>query len=274
MTFVWSHGASGFVTAGGKSLEYKCLGPAPDKAATIVMLHEGLGSLTLWRDFPERVAKATGLGVFVYSRAGYGQSEAVDLPRPLDYMTREALGSLPELLDTIGVEMVILLGHSDGATIAAEYAGRVQDFRLGGLILMAPHFFTEPTGLAEIAKAKERFETGDLKQRMAKHHRDPEHTFRGWNDSWLNPEFARWDVGEVIDYWRVPVLAIQGADDQYGTLDQITEIENRIYSPLETLILDGCRHAPQLDKPDETIAAISEFTARLVRIEKEDVQFA
>ncbi len=274
MKISWKDNASGYVTAGGKSLEYQCFGPAPAEAPTIVMLHEGLGSLTLWRDFPQKVAKATGLGVFVYSRAGYGQSDLADLPRPLDYMTREALETVPDILDAVGVETCILFGHSDGATIAAEYAGRVQDFRLGGLILMAPHFFTEPIGLAEIAKAKQSFKAGDLKQRMAKHHRDPEHTFRGWNDSWLHPDFAEWHVGEVIDYWRVPVLAIQGVDDQYGTLAQIEEIENRIYSPLETLILQDCRHAPHFDQPEKVLAAIAEFTARLVRIENENVQFA
>ncbi|WP_323784888.1 alpha/beta hydrolase [Thalassovita sp.] len=268
----WTDGKTGFLTAGGKSLEYACIGPAPDQAPTIVMLHEGLGCLALWRDFPQRVAQATGCGVFVYSRAGYGQSDPADLPRPLDYMTREAVDVLPEVLDGFGFRQGILMGHSDGATIAAIYAGSVEDFRVRGLILMAPHFFTEEMGLTEIAKAKELFETGDLKSKMAKYHRDPENTFRGWNDSWLAPGFKSWNVGEVIDYLRIPVLAIQGRDDQYGTLAQIDEIDSRIYSPLDTAILDDCRHSPQSDQPEQTLAAIADFTARLIRIEQESVE--
>ena len=240
----------------------------------IVMLHEGLGCLGLWRDFPARVAEATGLPVLAWSRAGYGRSDPADLPRPLDYMTREATRSLPEVLDAIGARRYILLGHSDGATIAAEYAGRVEDFRVRGLILMAPHFFAEESGLAEIARAREAFAGGDLKARMAKHHRDPEATFRGWNDAWLHPDFRNWNVAEVIDYLRVPVLAIQGKQDQYGTLAQLDELEERCYAPVERLVLDDCRHSPHFDRPAETLAAIVEFCDRLQRIEAAGPQSA
>ncbi len=271
MLIDWKDGQTGALTAGGKSLEYACFGPAPEQAPTIVMLHEGLGCVALWRDFPQRVAQATGFGVFVYSRAGYGQSDPVDLPRPLDYMTREALDVLPGALDAIGFQNGILFGHSDGATIAAIYAGSVEDFRVRGLILMAPHFFTEDMGLAEIAKAKELYETGDLRDRMARYHRDPDNAFRGWNDSWLAPGFKDWNVGEVIDYLRIPVLAIQGRDDQYGTLAQIEEIDSRCYAPVEIAILDDCRHAPHLDQPERTLAEIAEFADRLERIEHESV---
>ncbi len=271
MLIDWKDGQTGALTAGGKSLEYACFGPAPEQAPTIVMLHEGLGCVALWRDFPQRVAQATGFGVFVYSRAGYGQSDPVDLPRPLDYMTREALDVLPGVLDAIGFQNGILFGHSDGATIAAIYAGSVEDFRVRGLILMAPHFFTEDMGLAEIAKAKELYETGDLRDRMARYHRDPDNAFRGWNDSWLAPGFKDWNVGEVIDYLRIPVLAIQGRDDQYGTLAQIEEIDSRCYAPVEIAILDDCRHAPHLDQPERTLAEIAEFADRLERIEHESV---
>ncbi len=271
MLIDWKDGQTGALTAGGKSLEYACFGPAPEQAPTIVMLHEGLGCVALWRDFPQRVAQATGFGVFVYSRAGSGQSDPVDLPRPLDYMTREALDVLPGALDVIGFQNGILFGHSDGATIAAIYAGSVEDFRVRGLILMAPHFFTEDMGLAEIAKAKELYETGDLRDRMARYHRDPDNAFRGWNDSWLAPGFKDWNVGEVIDYLRIPVLAIQGRDDQYGTLAQIEEIDSRCYAPVEIAILDDCRHAPHLDQPERTLAEIAEFADRLERIEHESV---
>ncbi|KZY41969.1 alpha/beta hydrolase, partial [Roseovarius sp. HI0049] len=184
MSIDWKAG-KGTLEASGKSLEWAAFGPAPGDNPVIVMLHEGLGCLALWRDFPERVAQATGCPVFAYSRAGYGQSDAAELPRPLDYMTREAVDVLPDVLDALGDGPVILFGHSDGATISAEYAGRVEDYRVRGLILMAPHFFTEPMGLAEIAKARKAFEAGDMKDRMAKYHRDAEATFRGWNDAWL-----------------------------------------------------------------------------------------
>lgn len=258
---------SGHLTAGGKALEYTTFGPEPGEAPVVVMLHEGLGSAALWRDVPARIAEATGLSVFVFSRAGYGQSDLADLPRPLDYMTREATEVLPEVLDHIGAARYILLGHSDGATIAAEYAGRVEDMRVRGLILIAPHFFTEEMGLAEIAKAGEAYRTTDLKQKMARYHRDPDNTFRGWNDSWLAPGFKPWNVAEVIDYWRIPCLAIQGRDDQYGTLAQIEEIETRAYSPVDTAIIDGACHAPHLEAPEETLAAIVAFCDHLAVME-------
>ena len=260
-------GEAARLTAGGRSLEYRWWGPGPGAAPTLVMLHEGLGSLGLWRDFPARIAAATGCGVVAYSRAGYGQSDPADLPRPLDYMTREATDVLPDVLTALGIGQAILLGHSDGATIAAIYAGSVADARVRGLILIAPHVFTEAEGLAEIARARQAFETGDLRARLARHHADPDGAFRGWNDAWLDPGFLNWTVAEVIDYWRVPALAIQGTDDPYGTPAQIDEIEARSYAPVDVVMLEGCGHAPQTERPDETLSAISEFVARLRRIE-------
>lgn len=264
---LWTDGATGNLTAQGKALEYRCVGPAPDQAPTLVLLHEGLGCVALWRDLPERLAQATGWGVFVYSRAGYGQSDPADLPRPLNYMTREATEVLPQVLDQIGFQRGVLMGHSDGATIAAIYAGSVEDFRVRGLVLMAPHFFTEEMGLAEIAKAREAFETTDLKGKMARYHRDPDNTFRGWNEAWLDPGFRAWDVSEVIDYLRIPVLAIQGREDQYGTLAQINEVAERSYAPVDVEVPDDCRHAPHLDQPEAVLRAVTEFTQRLTRIE-------
>ena len=266
--FDWRDGASGFLTIEGKRLETLCHGPAPDVAYTVVMLHEGLGCVALWRDFPAQLAKVTGLGVFAYSRAGYGQSDPAPLPRPLDYMTREARETLPAVLEAIGVERGILLGHSDGASIAAIYAGAVADFRVRGLILMAPHFFTEEGGLAAIATAREAYASDGLRARLAKYHRDVDNTFRGWNDAWLDPGFKSWNIAETIDYWRIPVLAIQGDDDPYGTLAQIQEIENRIYSPIDVEILHGCKHSPHTAQPEKTLAAVADFCARLIRIEQ------
>jgi pimeloyl-ACP methyl ester carboxylesterase len=255
------------LSAGGFELECQCWGPAPGMASTTVLLHEGLGSLGLWRDFPHKLAKATGYGVFAYSRAGYGTSQLAQLPRPLDYMTREALDVLPEVLEKIGFQRGLLLGHSDGASIAAIYAGSVEDHRIRGLGLIAPHFFTEPEGLDSIAKARTAYQTSDLRERLGRYHDDPDHAFYGWNDAWLAPGFKAWNIEEAIAYLRVPVLAIQGKDDQYGTLAQIKALENGLYSPLELEILDNCGHSPHREQSDKTLAAIKEFAATLDRIE-------
>jgi pimeloyl-ACP methyl ester carboxylesterase len=255
------------IRAGGAELEAVCVGPSPSEAPTIVMLHEGLGCVGLWRDFPDRLAQETGHGVFVYSRRGYGDSEPCTLPRPLDYMTREAMDVLPEVLDEIGLRRGILLGHSDGASIAAIYAGSIQDHRIRGVVLMAPHFFTEPMGLAAIAKAKEAYETGNLRAKLAAYHADVDNAFRGWNDAWLDPAFVNWSIEEAIAYIRVPVLAIQGKNDQYGTGLQIQALEEQLYSPVDVELLDECRHSPFVDQPERTLAVIADFVARLDRIE-------
>src|SRR5215210_533974 len=178
----------GFLELGGASLEYRMVGPRPCRAPTIVMLHEGLGAARLWGDFPERLASRTKAGVFVYSRAGYGRSSPVPLPRPLDYMQREASEVLPKLLDAIGFRRGVLLGHSDGASIAAIYAGTIQDHRVRGLALLAPHFFVEDFSLEEIRRAKERYATTDLRAKLARHHADVDVAFRGWNEAWLDAD--------------------------------------------------------------------------------------
>lgn len=270
----WSDPAKTPLVVDGVTLEYACFGPKPDQAPTIVMLHEGLGCLALWRDFPRLVSEATGMGVFVYSRQGYGQSDPAELPRSIDFMTHEATDVLPQILDQMGFQRGILFGHSDGATISAIYAGSLQDHRVRGLILMAPHFFTEPGGLAEIAKATELFETGGLRAKMQKYHRDADGAFYGWNRAWLDPQFKSWNVAEVIDFLRIPTLAIQGREDQFGTLAQIQEVDDRSYAPVDIEILDNCKHSPHLEQPAQTLAAIVDFAMRLNRIEDEQVEIS
>lgn len=258
---------SQIVSIDGLQLEVGLWGPDPSEVPSIVLLHEGLGCVALWRDFPARLAEATGFGVIAYSRAGYGASDPVALPRPLDYMTQEAIDVLPKVLEQVGFKRGVLLGHSDGATIATIYAGSVGDHRVRGLVVMAPHYFAEPLGLAEIAAARVAFEQTDLGARLAKYHRDPENAFRGWNDVWLDPGFVHLDVTDVIDYLRVPVLAIQGRQDQYGTLAQIEVLEYRSYAPVDLVVLEDCRHSPHLDQPDKVVSQVAEFCERLVRIE-------
>lgn len=273
MAFDWSERPDTRVQVDGTALEYACWGPAPGQAPTLVLLHEGLGSVAQWRDVPGRLSEATGFGVLAYSRGGYGGSDPVPLPRPLDYQTREARQVLGPMLDAAAIEEAVLMGHSDGATIAAIYAGSVSDRRVRGLILIAPHFFTEEPGLAAIRAAGEAYRTGDLRGRLARYHAHVDVVFGGWHDTWTDPAYAAsWNVADVIDHWRIPVLAIQGRDDPYGTLAQIAEIESRIYAPLETLILDSCGHAPHLEKAAPVEAAVAEFCARLHRLEREAVR--
>ena len=256
---------SGFLAIGPHSLEYRMIGPRPDKAPTLVLLHEGLGCVGLWGDFPEKLQAATGCGVFVYSRAGYGQSSPVTLPRPLTYMHDEAREVLSKLLDAIGFQRGLLIGHSDGASISALYAGTHQDRRVGGLVLIAPHFFTEDMGIAAIVEARKAYETTDLRQKLARWHKDPDNAFNGWNGAWLDPEFRNWDITEPLAYIRVPILIVQGEDDQYGTVAQIEAAERECYCPVDVALLPGARHSPQREAPEVTLKTISDFVARVLQ---------
>ena len=260
-------GESGFLDIGAQRLEYRFVGPPPGKAPTLVLLHEGLGCVGLWGDFPDKLSTATRAGVFVYSRAGYGKSSAVKLPRPLSYMHDEARETLPRLLDAIGFERGLLVGHSDGASIAAICAGSHQDHRVGGLVLIAPHFFTEDSGIASIVEAKKAYETGDLRPRLSRWHADVDTAFRGWNGAWLDPDFRKWDITEFLAYIRVPVLIVQGEDDQYGTIKQIEVAQQECYCPVEVALLAGARHSPQREAPELALKAISEFVARVLESE-------
>jgi pimeloyl-ACP methyl ester carboxylesterase len=251
--------SSGLLRIGAADLEYRMIGPSPDKAPTIVMMHEGLGSSGLWGDFPDKLQAATGAGVFVYSRAGYGASSPVKLPRPLEYMHIEALEVLPELLERIGFRRGLLVGHSDGASIAAIYAGGRQDHRLRGLALIAPHFIVEDVSVASIAAIKTNYETGDLRAKLARWHNDVDNAFYGWNGAWLDPKFRNWDISEYLAHIRVPVAVIQGADDQYGTVRQVEIAQEECYCPVEVTILSGAGHSPHREAPGATLDTISDF---------------
>jgi pimeloyl-ACP methyl ester carboxylesterase len=252
------------IEVGGVGLETRWIGPDPAEAPTIVMLHEGLGSVRQWGDWPERLSAATGCGVFLYSRAGYGGSDPVALPWPLDYLEQEAMVVLPDLLDRIGFRRGVLLGHSDGASIATIYLGGVEDFRVRGLVLIAPHFFVEEAGLRSIERARVAFESGDLRDRLARYHgANVEVAFRGWNDVWLAPGFRRWDIRDAIGYIRVPILVLQGGDDPYGTEAQIEAAREEAYCPVEVARLPGVGHAPHLERPDETLTAVGGFVTTL-----------
>ncbi len=257
----------GTIEAGGAQLEYQCFGPRPDQALTLVLLHEGLGCIELWRNIPLLLAQQTGCGVLVYSRAGYGQSGSATLPRPTNYMHIEATEVLPEVLEKFAINKCVLIGHSDGATIAAIHAGSQNDFKARGLILIAPHFFAEDISIAAITQAKVEYESGELKEKLSRYHQNPDCAFYGWNCVWLSDAFKHWNVSEVIDYLRVPVLGIQGGADEYGTLRQLDEIEHRCYAPFEKLIIEHSGHSPHLQYGDQTLPVMVQFINRLAAME-------
>jgi pimeloyl-ACP methyl ester carboxylesterase len=256
---------TGFLDLPPLRLEYRMIGPRPDTGPTIVMLHEGLGSVGLWGQFPDKIAAATGAGVFVYSRAGYGKSTGAKMPRTTAFMDEEAREVLPGVLDAIGFRRGFLLGHSDGASIATIYAGSVQDHRVRGVVLIAPHFFTEEMGLAEIRRARRSFDSGALRERLKAYHADVDTAFRSWNEPWLHPDFQKWDITEALGYIRVPVLIVQGENDQYGTLRQIEVARQECFCPVEAVVLPGIRHIPYREAPELTVTAVAEFINRLLR---------
>ncbi len=259
----------GFLDLPPLRLEYRMIGPRPDAAPTIVMLHEGLGSVGLWGSFPDQIAAATGAGVFVYSRAGYGQSSPGTLPRSTRFMHEEACEVLPRVLEAIGFQRGILLGHSDGGSIATIYAGSVQDHRVRGLVLLAPHFFTEDMGIAEIRRARDAFVEGSFRDKLKRWHADVDCAFRSWSEPWLDPDFRKWDITEALGYIRVPILIVQGDHDQYGTLRQLEAANKECTCPVETVVLPGIRHVPQREAPELTLKAVTDFINRLLRDHRE-----
>jgi pimeloyl-ACP methyl ester carboxylesterase len=255
-----------FVHAGGHRLEYKRIasdGPGTARP-TLVFLHEGLGSTSLWKDFPDRLVQATGCPALVYSRYGYGRSDRLVQAHTADYMHREAFETLPDLLARLSIGDAILIGHSDGASIALIYAG-AQPGPVRGLVLMAPHVFVEDITVNSIAQAKVTFETTDLKRRLGRHHDDPVSTFYGWNDAWLRPEFRAWNIEEYLSHIAVPTLLIQGEDDQYGTRAQVDAIARQVGGPIELVMLDRCGHSPYVDRTEATVATISGFVGRILK---------
>jgi len=261
----------GFLDLADMRLEYRMIGPRPRAAPTLVLLHQGLGSVAVWGRFAEELAAATGASVFAYSRAGYGRSSPSKLPRRVSFMHEEATDVLPRVLAAMDFQRGVLIGHSDGASIAAIYAGTIEDHRVHGLVLIAPHFFTEEMGLAEIARAKAAFEAGPLRARLACAHADPDNAFHNWCDPWLDPEFRKLDLTDALAHIRVPILIVQGEHDQYGTARQIEVAREECYCPVEVALLPNTRHAPHLEAPEATLRAISEFYQRLFRDHREGV---
>jgi pimeloyl-ACP methyl ester carboxylesterase len=253
-----------FVELAGGRIEYQLIRPGAQLGRCIVMLHEGLGSLAMWRDFPSLLAHATQCDVLAYSRHGYGQSAPLGAPYDVRYMHHEALQVLPELLTALHIDQPVLLGHSDGASIALIHAGAAAG-KLAGLIVMAPHVLVEDVSILSIAAAKEAYRNTALKQKLARYHADVDAVFWNWNDIWLHPAFRDWNIEEVLPQIDCPVLAIQGEDDEYGTMDQIERIARQALKSgdVRLLRLEDCRHSPHKDQPQAVIEAITHFIDRL-----------
>ena len=230
----------------------------------LVFLHEGLGSTALWKDFPQLVVEATGCRALVYSRYGHGKSDRLAQPRTVDYLHQEAVETLPQVLEALSIRNPILIGYSDGASIALIHAGSGAG-SVRGLVLMAPHVFVEDIAVASIEQAKTAFETTDLATKLGRHHDDPVGAFRGWNDIWLHPDFRAWNIEACLPRIIAPVLLIQGEDDQYGTMAQLEAIERQLGGPVETVVLAGCAHSPHVDQVEATLAAIAGFVESVKR---------
>jgi pimeloyl-ACP methyl ester carboxylesterase len=250
-----------FVTVAAHRIEYERVAIARPPRPTLVFLHEGLGSVAMWRDFPGRVAHAANCNAVVFSRYGYGRSEPLAEDRTPRYMHDEALIALPELLDALAIDRPILVGHSDGGSIALIFAGA--GLRpIAGVVTLAAHVLVEDLSVASIAAARAAYATTDLRARLARYHADADSAFLGWNRIWLAPEFRDWNIEEYLPRIACPVLALQGEDDEYGTMEQMRRIGAGVRD-VELLALQHCRHSPQRDQPEAVIEAIRRFVDRV-----------
>lgn len=252
--------ATDVVDLAGGPIEYTWI-DGDDVGAPLVLLHEGLGCVALWRDFPTALAQATGRSALVYSRYGYGASGPARLPRGVEFMHTEALEVLPELVARLAVPPMVLVGHSDGASIALIAAGRGA-VETVGVAVLAPHVFVEDSGVAAIEQTRQRYLADErFRAGLARFHRDPDLTFWGWNDIWLADAFRSWDITDTLWSIDVPVAAVQGRDDPYGTLAQLEAIETRLRGRYARVVMETTGHAPHLEHPAEVVAVLTEALA-------------
>ncbi len=250
-----------FVDVCDHRIEYERIDVGGKARPTLVLLHEGLGSVAMWRDFPGRLAHATGCDALVYSRYGYGQSAPLDAPRSVRYMHDEALVALPTLLDALAITQPILVGHSDGGSIALIHAG-AGTRPVCAVVTLAAHVLVEDISVTSIAAAKVAYETTDLRTKLARYHADVDSAFWGWNRIWLDPEFRAWNIEEYLPRIACPVLAIQGEDDEYGTMEQMRRIGAQV-PDVDLVELEDCRHSPHRDQPQAVLDAITRFVDRV-----------
>jgi len=242
-------------------LEYQWVGAQRSDHPVVVFLHEGLGSIAMWKDFPERFCSAHGLRGLVFSRYGYGNST----PRPaherwpVSFMHAQAHDVLPKLFEALDIERPWLFGHSDGSSIALLYAARYPN-QVSGIIVAAPHIFVEDLTIASIEKARDAYLRTDLPAKLGRYHADPDSAFWGWNNAWLDPEFRKWNIEDQLPLITCPVLAVQGEDDEYGTLEQIRGIQRKA-PQTRLLILPECGHSPHRDQPELLGREAAQFIA-------------
>ena len=250
-----------FIDLKGTRLEAKWIGQQSNiNDRVILFLHEGLGCISMWRDFPEDLSKLTGLRSFIFSRQGYGKSDSIKLPRDVNFMHYEALKILPDILDIVGINRAILVGHSDGGSIALINAGGVRDPRVEGIVCLAAHVFNEEITIKRIEEAKSSFKNGSLREKLAKHHgTNVDCAFWGWNDIWLNPEFKKWNIEKFLPNIRIPALVIQGDKDPYGTISQVDAIQAGIGSNAIVELIPECGHSPHLERRNMTLELITKF---------------
>ncbi|MBP2232127.1 pimeloyl-ACP methyl ester carboxylesterase [Azospirillum agricola] len=249
----------GFIDIAGDRLEYRRIPAAGEGRPTLVFLHEGLGCIAIWKDFPDRLAAATGCGALIYSRRGYGASSAVTPPRPIDYLHREADIVLPALLDAFGLTDTVLVGHSDGASIALLAAAGPLAPRIRLAIAEAPHVFVEDVTIAGIRAAGDLYHNGGLRERLKRLHGDNvDGAFHGWHETWLTPAFRHWNIEDRLPSIRTPLLVIQGVGDEYATAAQYDAIAARSGGPVSVLVLEGCGHTPHRDRAEAVLAAMAE----------------
>ncbi|HFC04574.1 MAG TPA: alpha/beta hydrolase [Rhizobiales bacterium] len=253
------------IVADGQELECLWVGPEDGPGPVLVFLHEGLGCIDMWKDFPARLCNRAGLRGLVFSRAGYGRSQACDLPWPVSYMHHQAQVVLPQVLDAAGIEHAILVGHSDGGSIALVHAGSDVSGRVAAVVTLAAHVFNEDICVRSIEAAKVAYDEGDLRARLKKYHgNNVDIAFRGWNDVWLCDGFLDWNIEEFLPNIKVPVLAIQGKDDPYGTVRQVDGIVAGVGARAEKKMIADCGHSAHLQQGDETLAVIERFVEKAV----------
>jgi len=257
----------GLLIIGAASLEYTLHECGNADRPVLVMLHEGLGCVHMWREYPRDLALTTHCSVLVFSRRGYGGSSPHPAPWPLSYMHEEALEILPQILDAAGIKNAVMVGHSDGASISLIHAGEMLDSRVSALVLMAPHVFCEPISVQGIRQAKEKYQQGELRRLLERYHgSNVDNAFWGWNRAWLDDGFLEWNIENSLPNIRIPLLLIQGKDDEYGTLQQLQAIERQVNGPVDKLVLPNCGHSPYRDKKEETLQAIADFVNKLVSV--------
>lgn len=256
---------SGFIQVRGQRLEAQWYGPMPHEAPTLIFLHEGLGCVSLWRDFPQRLAEATGCGTLVYSRLGYGASGEIPYPFPVNFMHTEGLELLPEVIREAGITKAVLIGHSDGGSIGIIYAGGTPAVPLIGLITEAAHVFCEDITVRSIEQALKLFQEGSLRQKLMRYHGpNTDCAFLGWNGAWLNPDFKNWNIESYLPGIKVPMLAIQGRDDIYGTPLQVESIRRLAGKGAEIIMIPDCGHSPHRDQEAITFNTMKRFILNLL----------